>query len=74
MKLLKLVQKFTEKIDDYKVGDIKLMEANQTKTFMIMRKTVKVGNQDIHMSSNQLFECLISTVCIYEPPESVFFS
>ena len=39
--------KIHKKIDDTKFGDIKLVKADQAKTFMIMRKPVKVDNVNI---------------------------
>ena len=60
--------------DSTKFIDIKFVKAKQAKTFMTMRKFVRVGKDNIFMSSNELLRCLISTVCISGPPEDSIFT
>ena len=61
-------------LDGTKFIDIKFVKAKQAKTFMTMRKSVRAGKDNIFMSLNELFRCLISTVCISGPPEDSIFT
>ena len=63
-----------QNLDGSKFIDIKFVKDKKTKTFMTMRMSVRVEQNDIFMSSNELFQCLISTVCISGPPEDSAFT
>ena len=71
---IEIGERIHQKIDGTNFGDIKLRKADQAKTFIAMRKCVKVQNEKIHMSTSELFQGLIATVCVNGPPEISLFA
>jgi hypothetical protein len=62
-----------EKLNEKRFGDITLKKADQAVTFAVMRKVVKVGNEDVHMSSQELYHRLMSTASVSGPPDKAIF-
>ena len=66
--------KIVSGMDDRKLGDISFKRKDQAKTFAIMRKTIKVGETVVQMSSDQLSQRLLASVVRDETPLSEIFS
>ena len=65
-----LIQK---QMDGKKWSDITFKKSDQVKTFMIMRKPVKLQDEEIYISSSELFQRLIATVRVDGPPDPEIF-
>ena len=61
-------------LDNKKLGKISLKRKDQAKTFAAMRKSVKVGETVIQMSSDQLSQKLLASVVRDEAPLLEIFS
>ena len=55
-------EKIMMKIGGCKFGEIKLVKNEQVKTFKSMRKPLKIGTDEVHITSNELFHRMIATV------------
>ena len=67
-------KKIHQDLDGTEFNDIKFVKTKQAKTFMTMTKPVRVEKGDIFMLSNELFQHLISTVCITGPSDDSVFT
>ena len=61
-------------LDDKKLGEISLEKKDKEKTFVTMRKSVKVGETVVQMSSDQLSQRLLASVVRHEAPLLKIFS
>ena len=71
---VELGKRIHQNLDGSKFIDIKFVKDKKTKTFVTMRMSVGVEQNDIFMSSNELFQRLILAVCISGPPEDSAFT
>ena len=55
-------------------GDVSLRRADQATTFKYMRKPVKIQNENMYMSSSEMYQRLLSIACIAGPPDTTVFS
>ena len=60
--------KIVSGLDDRKLGDISLKRKDHAKTFATMRKSIKVGETLVQMSSDQLSQRLLAAVVRDEAP------
>ena len=55
-------------------GDVSLRKADQATTFKYMHKPVKIQNENMYMSSSEMYQRLLSIECIAGPPDTTVFS
>jgi hypothetical protein len=55
-----------EQLTDMKFGDITMKRSQQTQTFTIMRKSVKIDGEDVRMGSAELYQRLLSIACSHK--------
>jgi hypothetical protein len=63
-----------KKITGQKFGDIVLKQVDQARTFNIMRKPIRIANEDVRMSSTELYQRLLSTALVKGPPDPSVFA
>ena len=61
-------------MNNLKFKEIKLLKSDQAKTFSVMRKPTKINKEEVFISSNELYQRIISTVCNTGPPNPEIFS
>ena len=70
----KIGHKIMSKMNNLKFKEIKLLKSDQAKTFSVLRKPTKINKEDVFISSNELYQRIILTVCNIGPPNPEIFS